>query len=82
MKWLRYFDLEYWRLREALGYPVPSWVDKRWPRSFAGNGGINPFECGACGSRRLYPHLYPCEHEMAKREMTNISQEIGDYPTT
>lgn len=32
MSWLRYFDLEYWQMREALGYSIPSWVDRRWPR--------------------------------------------------
>lgn len=39
----RYFDLEYWQMREALGFPIPSWVDRRWPRQFQGNAGRNPF---------------------------------------
>jgi hypothetical protein len=51
MKWLRFFDLEYWQMREALGYGIPSWVDRRWPRKLAGNAGTNPFRCGACGAR-------------------------------
>jgi hypothetical protein len=43
MKWLRYFDLEYWQMQEALGYPIPNWVDRRWPRRLQGNAGTNPF---------------------------------------
>ena len=43
MSWLRYFDLEHWQMREALGYPIPSWVDRRWPRRLQGNCGRNPF---------------------------------------
>ncbi len=42
-KLLRVFDLEYWQMREALGYPIPAWVDRRWPRQFQGNAGKNPF---------------------------------------
>lgn len=43
MRWLRYFDLEYWQMREALGYSIPAWVDRRWPRRLQGNAGVNPF---------------------------------------
>lgn len=43
MRWLRYFDLEYWQMREALGYSIPAWVDRRWPRQLQGNAGSNPF---------------------------------------
>lgn len=51
MQWLRYFDLEYWQMREALGYPIPAWVDRRWPRQLQGNAGRNPFwPCPADGS--------------------------------
>lgn len=51
MRWLRYFDLEYWQMREALGYPIPAWVDRRWPRQLAGNAGVNPFRCSSCEVR-------------------------------
>ena len=50
MKFLRYFDLEYWQMREALAYPMPTWVQRRWPGRFA-DGGSNPFQCGICGAR-------------------------------
>lgn len=58
MKWLRQFDLEYWQMREALGYPIPNWVDRRWPRKFQGNAGVNPHKCGMCDARQKYPHLH------------------------
>lgn len=57
LKLLRRYDLEYWQMREALGFSIPTWVDRRWPRQFQGNAGKNPFECGVCASRRLYPEL-------------------------
>lgn len=63
MLWLRRFDLEYWQMREALGYPIPDWVDRRWPRKLQGNGGTSPIRCGTCEARRRYP-------------ATNISQDI------
>lgn len=40
---LRRYDLEYWQMREALGFPIPNWVDRRWPRQLQGNAGRNPF---------------------------------------
>ena len=43
MNFFRYFDLEHWQMREALGYPIPNWVDRRWPRRLQGNAGRNPF---------------------------------------
>lgn len=58
MQWLRYFDLEHWQMREALGYSIPSWVDRRWPRGLAGNAGHNPYKCGKCHARKLYPELH------------------------
>jgi len=58
MQWLRYFDLEYWQMREALGYPIPNWVDRRWPRQLQGNGGSPPVKCGICEARRLHPDLH------------------------
>lgn len=54
MKWLRYFDNEYWQMREALGYPIPSRIAKRWA---FGDGSKNPFFCGFCENRRLNPEL-------------------------
>lgn len=57
-KWLRRFDLEYWQMREALGYPIPNWVDLKWPRKLSGNAGTNPFECGVYAARRKHPETY------------------------
>lgn len=62
MKWIRYFDLEYWQMREALGFPIPAWVDRRWPRKFQGNVGKNPFWPGP---------------EAAKVALTRQAQELG-----
>lgn len=42
-KLIRRYDLEYWQMREALGYPIPAWVDRRWPRQLQGNAGTNPY---------------------------------------
>ena len=55
-------ELEYWQMREALGYPVPSWADKKWPRQFGGNGGVNPYVCGFCEARRRNPDLHVTKH--------------------
>lgn len=55
MNLLREFDLEYWQMREALGFPIPDRIDRRWPRKLSGNGGVNPFECGKCNARKRYP---------------------------
>lgn len=54
-QWWRRFDLEYWQMREALGYPIPDWVDRRWPRKLNGNLGRSPYACGPCSARKLYP---------------------------
>ena len=53
----REFDLQYWQMREALGYPIPDRIDRRFKRKLCGNGGNNPFKCGICEARRLYPAL-------------------------
>jgi len=58
MKWLREFDLEYWQMREALGYPIPDRIDRRFPRKLAGNCGINPHKCGVCEARKRFPELH------------------------
>jgi hypothetical protein len=52
---LREFDLAYWQMREALGYPIPNRIDQRFPKKLSGNGGHNPFQCGPCAARKLYP---------------------------
>lgn len=49
-KWLRRFDLEYWQMREALGYPIPYWVDRKWPRRLQ-------TRVGHSASGRMLPHL-------------------------
>lgn len=54
---VRYFDRDYWQMREALGYPMPYWVQTRWPGQFQ-DGGTNPHVCGICESRRRYPELH------------------------
>lgn len=54
---VRYFDREYWQMREALAYPMPYWVQRRWPRQFQ-DGGTNPHVCGICEARRRYPELH------------------------
>ncbi len=51
-------ELEYWQMRETLGFPIPNWVDEKWPCRFSGNGGENPFKCGLCEARRLHPELH------------------------
>lgn len=53
--WWREFDLSYWQMREALGFPIPDRIDRRFPRKLYGNGGHNPFKCGLCEARRRYP---------------------------
>ena len=55
MNLLREFDLTYWRMMEALGYPIPDRIDRRFPRKLVGNCGVNPFECGKCRARKLFP---------------------------
>ena len=64
MNFLRYFDLEHWQMREALGYPIPAWVDRRWPRRLQGNAGRNPF------------HLPPQRVSADKIAMV-ISEDMG-----
>ena len=54
---VRFFDRDYWQMREALGYPMPYWVQRRWPRQFQ-DGGTNPYVCGMCEARRRYPELH------------------------
>jgi hypothetical protein len=52
---LRKLELENWQLREAVGLPIPNWVDRKYPRMLAGNAGKNPFRCGTCEAwRRRY----------------------------
>ncbi len=51
----REFDLVYWQMREALGYPIPDRIDRRFPRKLSGNDGHNPFACGKCEARRRFP---------------------------
>ena len=55
---LKACDLAMWQMKEALGYPIPSAVDRKYPRSLGGNGGANPFRCGICGAREHYPDLH------------------------
>jgi hypothetical protein len=69
-RFLRYFDLEYWQMREALGYSIPAWVDRRWPRKLQGNAGKNPY----------WPHPYikglTEKSEAARVELTQQAQEL------
>lgn len=87
---IRAVDLHYWQMREALGYPIPDWVDLRWPRKFAGNGGHNPFRCGKCDARRKFPgvnlahdvlslhdHLPPDDWADVDRRVRLAFAEIG-----
>jgi hypothetical protein len=61
---LRACDLAMWQMKEALGLPIPNAVGERYPRRFAGNCGENPFKCGSCEARRLYPDLHlKCDAE-------------------
>lgn len=53
--WYREFDLAYWQMREALGFPIPDRIDQRFRGKLAGNGGGNPFSCGKCSARMKYP---------------------------
>lgn len=55
---LKACDLAMWQMKEALGYPIPSEVDERYPRQLAGNAGQNPFRCGTCDARKQYPDLH------------------------
>jgi len=48
-------------MREALGYPMPYWVQRRWPRQFQ-DGGKNPYFCGTCEARKRYPELHQRVH--------------------
>ena len=60
---LREFDLTYWQMRCALGYPIPSRIEARWPHGM--NMG-NPFKCGLCDARRKFPDLH-LEHDAERR---------------
>jgi hypothetical protein len=51
----REFDLDYWQMRSALGYPIPSRIEARWPHSM--NMG-NHYRCGMCDARKQNPHLF------------------------
>lgn len=64
--WYREFDLAYWQMREALGFPIPNRIDRRFKRKLGGNGGRNPFKCGSCEARRLYP-------------ATNVSHDVMTF---
>ena len=52
---VREYDLTYWQLLSALGYPIPSRIEERWPRDM--NTG-NPYKCGICEARKAYPELH------------------------
>ncbi len=56
MSFLRFFDLTYWQLRSALGYPIPSAIEARWPHQMSSVG--NPHKCGMCEARQKYPGLH------------------------
>lgn len=49
---LREFDLQYWQMRAALGYPTPHRIEARWPKGM--NAG-NPYKCGKCQAHRTHP---------------------------
>lgn len=76
MTWLlrliRRYDVERWQMLEALGHPIPAWVDRRWPGALEGNGGRNPHRCGTCEARKRWPQLFEA-HEAYK-----VSQERLD----
>lgn len=78
MNLFREFDLQYWQMREALGYPIPHRIDKRFPRKLGGNGGTNPFQCGPCAARRMYPALnISSDVEHAARTMS--PDDLADF---
>lgn len=52
---LREFDLTYWQMLSALGFPIPSRIEARWPREM--NTG-NPYKCGICDAKRKYPEAH------------------------
>ena len=54
---LKKLELENWQMREALGYPMPSYLADKYPGQFA-NGGSNPFKCGVCDARRKHPDFH------------------------
>jgi len=66
--WWREFDLSYWQMREALGFPIPDRIDRRFARKLSGNGGRNPFKCGPCDARRRYPATNVSYDVKANRE--------------
>lgn len=67
----REFDLAYWQMREALGYPIPNRIDRRFPKKLGGNGGHNPFQCGLCAARKLYPATnLSCDVLATRRRLT------------
>jgi hypothetical protein len=51
----REFDLDYWQMLSALGFSIPSRIEERWPYEM--NMG-NPYKCGLCESRHVYPWLH------------------------
>lgn len=55
---LKACDLALWQLKEVCGYPIPYEVDRRYPKKMAGSAGNNPFKCGMCEARKLYPDLH------------------------
>ena len=75
--WYREFDLAYWQMREALGYPIPDRIDRRFPRKLAGNCGLNPFMCGKCEARRRYPEANGAAEAVAARR--EALDQVADF---
>lgn len=78
--WFREFDLDYWRMREALGFPIPDRIDRRFRKKLAGNGGHNPFKCGVCDARRKFPGLHISEDiRSLRRRLTGPDREDFEH---
>lgn len=69
----REFDLTYWQMQSALGYPVPSRIEARWPRAMNAD---NPYKCGFCEARKEYPGLHvQCDIVHARNFLTGHKRE-------
>jgi len=75
-RWWRRFDLVYWQMQDTLGYPIPCWVEAKWPGVWGGN---NPFKCGMCGSRERYPELHwrRIKEAADKKRLHTLQQDSG-----
>lgn len=75
VRWWREYNLTYWQMISALGFPIPSRIEARWPYSM--NAG-NPYKCGLCEARRIYPGLH-VGMDLTHYRSTLFGSELEDF---